>query len=658
MTCIISHAQQIPKNLKFGKINKENLALTTFEKDTTANALVISNEGNTYFTIKEGRFVTFTKVHKRIKIFNKEAYDYGNIEIPYYEIKGVGDEKVTNIKGAVYSLEKGDVTKSKLSNDDVFHEEETESRRLCKITFPKLKEGCIIEYSYVKYSEFPSQLDDWVFQEEIPVLKSEYIFNVPEFYEYRVTNSRHFHVPESPKSTSQEVFTYNSGGAGGRNEQTTMDVDKRKWVIENIPAFKEEAFMSAPYDYYAKLQFDVLSVNFGREFITSSWAKVMNNLKNNSSVGAQIKRTSFMSDQLDLIAAKTTDKMERAQLAYAFIQNHMKWNNKIGYYSREGGTRRAFNERLGSVGDINLMLIAALKKLEVPTTAVFSSTRNSGKITSINPKRNQLNYVLACVNINEQFILLDATSKLRPFGMLPTRALNYQGVLMSNSSHINGEMINIRPLFEDYIGINSQLTLNDDFSAKGQLKYSYKGYAAYSWRNELLKTEEDEYLEKLEEKHEGILIDEYKNENLKDINKDGKENFHVTIENCIEKVGDQLLLNPLAMIEKTKNPFKLEKRNYPVEFPMEITRSYMIMVNLPKGYQVKEKPKPIVMKLPGNGGQIRYIVNPVNQQLVITFKLTIDKLVYTPEDYNALKFFFENAFKFQTKPILLEKSTL
>ena len=71
------------KEPKFGKISKDEISLTFYEKDTSANAVILFKygDGNFRWNNEEG-FIYFFDFHIHIKILNNEGFDWANIEIP------------------------------------------------------------------------------------------------------------------------------------------------------------------------------------------------------------------------------------------------------------------------------------------------------------------------------------------------------------------------------------------------------------------------------------------------------------------------------------------------------------------------------------------------------------------------------------------------
>ena len=80
------------------------------------------------------------------------------------------------LKAYTYNLIDGKIDEVKLKKDGVFKEEISKYFDQNKITMPNIKEGSIIEYKYTVTSPFFSNVDEFVFQYDIPVKKLESVF--------------------------------------------------------------------------------------------------------------------------------------------------------------------------------------------------------------------------------------------------------------------------------------------------------------------------------------------------------------------------------------------------------------------------------------------------------------------------------------------------
>src|SRR6056297_1230644 len=183
MVCLIPtilFSQEAP--VEFKKIDKENLKMEHYPKDSSANALILYDFGKSkiYF---EDRFLLRYERHIRIKVFNEKGVDQGNFEIPLYKA-GSGEEEISYLKGYTYNLNGNKIDTARLRNENVYKEEENKNLDLVKFAMPNVRPGSIIDLEYSIDSESTLILRGWQFQNTIPVKWSEYIINIPEYFHY------------------------------------------------------------------------------------------------------------------------------------------------------------------------------------------------------------------------------------------------------------------------------------------------------------------------------------------------------------------------------------------------------------------------------------------------------------------------------------------
>ena len=176
-------------------------------------------------------------------------------------------------------------------------------------------------------------------------------------------------------------------------------------------------------------------------------------------IGWQLKKVSFFEDNLPQEIKLLTTDLEKAKAVYSFIQNHFTWNKKYSIF-KNVKVKDAYENKIGNVGEINISLINALKAAGLKAELVLVSTRENGFATKIYPVISDFNYVIAKVNIDQKFYLLDATGKLAPFGLLPFRCLNSYGRVMDfeNDSY----WIDILPYIKSKTQLTAKLILNED----------------------------------------------------------------------------------------------------------------------------------------------------------------------------------------------------
>ncbi len=183
----------IAQDLKFGKVSKEELQEKFYPQDTSANAAVLFKNRETYYVYNQNMgWALHTRVHERIKIYNKNGFDAATKKVRLYTDKGENEN--ISIKAYTYNLENGKIEKTKLEKDDIFTEEISENWESRNFTLPNLKDGSVVEWEYTIDSPFYSYIDDVICQYEIPIKKLEVSIKVPEFLEFKVTPSAYYPI--------------------------------------------------------------------------------------------------------------------------------------------------------------------------------------------------------------------------------------------------------------------------------------------------------------------------------------------------------------------------------------------------------------------------------------------------------------------------------
>lgn len=211
--CFTVTAQDTP--IKYGKIDISDLQMKVYPKDTSAEAVVLGDIGRAYFEYSqtEGFQVVYERV-RRVKILKKSGYDWATVKVPLYISKNNnGKEDLYDLKGFTYNLENGQIIKEKLEKESVFLDKKDDSHSVKRFTFPKIKEGSIVEYSYKIKSDFFYNFRDWTFQSSIPVAWSEFSVSVPDYFTYRQLMQGYEPLAINELKNGQFSFSLREGGS-------------------------------------------------------------------------------------------------------------------------------------------------------------------------------------------------------------------------------------------------------------------------------------------------------------------------------------------------------------------------------------------------------------------------------------------------------------
>ena len=174
------------QELKFGKVTKEELSEKVCPIDSSANAMVLYKYRNTYFIVNAAGGQMVTEVQERIKVYNKEGFEYATKDINLFK-SGSSRENVGRIRANTYNLENGKIVETELEKDQIFKNEQSYNFNQVKFTMPNVKEGSVVEFKYKITSPFFTNVDEFRFQSGIPIKKIEARLKTPESYVFKPT---------------------------------------------------------------------------------------------------------------------------------------------------------------------------------------------------------------------------------------------------------------------------------------------------------------------------------------------------------------------------------------------------------------------------------------------------------------------------------------
>jgi hypothetical protein len=640
-------AQDAP--IKFGKIDIADLQMKSYPKDTSAEAVVLCDYGQSYhqYSSTTGLQMIYER-HRRIKIFKKSGYEWATHSIVTSVSKsGSGKEYVADVRGATYNLIDGKMVTDKLSKESIFDEKVSATRNQKKLSLTNIKEGCIIEYSYRIVSDFDMEIRAWEFQKSVPTLWSEYRVLIPSFYKFQVIAQGY--EPFAITEKKEENINF---GVGIATEQG----DRFRWAMKDVPALKEESFMTTIEDYRAQIEFEIAAytpTTGMHKYFSLSWDDFSKSLNNYENFGIQLKRGGFLKDVATNIKATAKDSLSKIQAAYDYISKNMTWNGNETFFA-SSSLKKAFEIKTGSAADINLMLIVLLRELDLEADPVVLSTRENGRVLDNYVLERKFNYVIAHTTVGGKMMLLDATEPMMKLGILPVRCLNESGRLIRGNS---GQWVSLKSDEKMSKTLILNMKINPEGQVKGDLSVSFLGYYGNMYRKIMTKDGKDKYTENFKKSHPTWEITKTSIEGLEDINNPLVAQFETVINEKSNLAGDRIYLSPMIGEGEEKNPFQATTRKFPVDFGALTEENFIATYTIPEGYVVEEIPKGIRVNLPDDGGRFTYAINSLPQEgkISISSKITFKKTTYFAEEYELLRKFYDQIVQKHAEQIVLKK---
>ncbi|WP_298120468.1 DUF3857 domain-containing protein [Flavobacterium sp.] len=640
------------QNFDLGKVTKEELLEKKCKNDTNAVAAILFKKAKTSFKYNQSEgFVSTTEYSIKLKIYKTEGLGWANFEMPYYVgYLNLDDEIVEISKAFTYNIENGIIVKDKVTNEGKFVEKINEYWKSKSITFPNVKVGSIVELKYIIKSQNLSILPEFQFQYKIPVNYAEYLTEIPEFYIYKGIKSGFIDVKidEVIEDASQ-----NFEGKFGKTLSMFYKQIKTKYSVFDVPALIEESQINNIENYYAKIDHELQVVRMPDEEpkkIATTWEDVAKSIYKEKEFGDEIEKTDYFANQVTILTKDIDSKKERLIKVFDFVKNQMTWNGKYGYYTKKN-IDKAFYDKSGNAAEINLMLVSMLKFAGIDASPVLLSTRDNG--IALFPNRTRFNFVIAMANIDNETILLDATSKNSTMNIMPIRNLNWIGRSIDKSG-ISSE-INLMPVQSSTNNIYMIATLDSYGQISGQVRNQLFDYYALEFREKKVGISIDSFIETIEKKYLGLKIDNYERANEKDLSQPIVEKYTFETSNSIEIIGDKMYFSPLLYFAVTENPFKQEKREYPVDFSYPTKDRYLITLNIPDGYVVESFPKETLISLPNEYGNFKFICTVEERKIQLSVNLNINSAIFSADDYSTLKEFFKKIVEKENEKIVLKK---
>ena len=652
------------QDYKFGKVSKAELESAEHHVDTTANAAILHREHKVFFEFEHDRgFQQKVQVFERIKIYNKEGYNWATKIIKLYKGNNTS-EKITAFKANTYVIEEGKVVKVKLKKDGVFEEDINDYWKSRKITMPKIEDGCIVEFKYSIESPL-SQIDDINFQELIPIDNLIVKIETPEWYKYKMLlNPKARYAPKIEKKSNPRKVTISyrkeaKPGLGGTTKSQLISYDENIMfdIIssqeKDIPALVSEPYVRQLSNFQAKLILELTSVQYPQQpykNFSTSWDKVVNTIYRGNKFGGELNKTGYYSKDVDNIISSTTDHVERAFLIYNHVKSKVKWNDYYGY-NTQNGVKKAYKEGVGNSGDINLMLVSMLRYAGINANPILISTVNNG--IPLFPTTQGFNFVICGLELENHVVLLDATDAYATANVMSTNLINWQGRIIRESGSSTWVNLSPKTHSKEITALNAKI--NDDLTIDGKVRVMLSNQFARNFRRNYNNISEEEHIKDLEDNNGEIEVSDIEVKESYNLSKPISYSYNYNLQDGIEEIGNKLYFSPLLFLASEENPFKLDTRTYPIDFVYPTSYKYNVNIMLPGGYLVESMPKSSKVNYNDTEGEFICLARQNGSMLQLTFTFNINNSLILPENYSVFKQFFQAMLDAQQEKIVLKK---
>ena len=618
---------------EFGKPDSSELQLTSCIFEPSANALKLFDIQEIEFEPSPFGGKIRTEKRVRIKIFNEKGFPKASVTIPFYSNKK--NTKIDELKGVIYNTDNsGKISTQKLEEADFYRDKAMEKIGLIRFTFPNLKAGSVIEYSYTISEKNRLYIDPWIIQSDIPVAYTAASVIIPSY-------------------SLLKEYVFGRDSISQKKELLTKGLDKQKktFYIETVPSFQPEPLMSSDKDNLLRMGFSFFPEgNAFAQDITpqSAWRMA----------GSMILRLPVLDQELKKVIPGTEKIIDTAltilytpdRIQYLFNAVKKRFPENTGQTAAPDEIDNIWKSRTGTSAQINLLLLNFLQRAYIKCHPILVSTRENGKINMDFPNFGQFNGIDVLALDKDYYYVLDASSKFQSYDFPPVNILNRNAFLLDPDNIRWIKITDDKPLIKQSVSVFGMI--NNSGILEGSAAVKYYDFAKSLILDSAVKgaTEKEEKI--FDPKIQGLKVLADKQEN---INSDDPLLQTVEFDFSIPESGDFYFINPLFFSSKKINPFTSEIRKTEIDFWCNQEFSTDLQLEIPGSYAIESLPKNIVVRSPDSSFIYTRIVSTSSSTISFSQELKINKAVFDKSEYPDLYDFYRGLGAIIAEEIILKK---
>jgi transglutaminase-like putative cysteine protease len=501
------------------------------------------------------------------------------------------------------------------------------------LTLPAVNTGSVIGYEYVQRQRPFLQIDQWDFQELVPVKHSKFTLSLPSGWEF---DSYWAHYPEiKPQALGNETV----------------------WQLENIPAIETEPDMPEWEAVAGRLEVKYFPRDPGQRLKASGSWRDMGLWYTNLTASSRDVTPEIKQKVAELTAGQTTTLGKINALA-AFVQRQVRYvaiEIGIGGYQPHPAAQ-VFANSYGDCKDKATLLSAMLREIGVESYYVLAQTERGIVLPQF--AFNYFNHAILAIRLPDdvaqpdlhavmqhptlgRLLFFDPTNEYTPLGALPPYLQESYGLLVAPDG---GELVRMPLAAPNWNRLerSAKLALSPSGTLTGDVEELLFGGPAVDSRARFLETAPADRAKLLENFLGGSLgsfrLAKASVGNLENFDQAFVVNYQLEADGYARAVGDLLIVRPRVLGEKGSSLLAGKERKYPFEFRQASVQIDDFRISIPDGYVVDELPKPVDTNC--GIGEYRSGVEVEGNVLHYRRTYRINDLTVPPEKLDTLRGFF------------------
>ena len=637
-------AQLVPVNPKEGAISKEEVAMTQYQGDTTAVALILYEENivdisvDVSFSLKKQVFF-----RTRIKILKEDGKEYADFKIPVSRDPD-DNEAVSGIRVTTYNLVDGAVKKTKLDKKYVFKENATDQVAVYSFSAPEVRVGSVIEVSYTLKSNRYWDIPLIDLQYEIPINCIDARFQYANYMAF----NRLVHGARTPLyQTDSEVRTMRVG-----EQSIDYKLYSDIYRAVNVPALEEDSYSFCPDQYLSAVEYELSSFSVPgyvyRDY-SKTWSDVDEAVLDSPIVKECHTRYPDLAECKEKVSG-IEDETEQICTVRNYVMNSVSWNGKRGLVPES--VSKTLKSGTGSTASVNAAVASALNGLGFKADPVLIKVRSEGILADFHVSSSAFNtFILRVTTPGGAVHYLDAArSDAYPDVLDPDYLVDRGRLILP---HGQSEWVDLQKLVKNSQVMSVQAKVDEDGQVSATVIVNGKNEYAYSMKRRRHNADSEEaFIEDLEEGTDLEISDfVFKGD---EYSPSAAYEFSITQEATVS--GDRMYIRPFIFTFHSESAFRNPTRTIPIDFSYGESIAYTYMLEIPEGYAVEQLPKSVRIVASGIQAEARCQfaqTDPTHIQVRYTFKN--DTLIAPADTYQDIRTFWEQLCNIYKNTVVLKK---
>lgn len=587
-----AQGQSIKVNKKPGAVSIAELQMTSYERDTSAAAVILYTGGERYINFSSGYGVLVTKSFQRIKILKESGRKHADFEI-ILNTKRSPSDVLAGVKVVTYNLEGGKIVQTKLSKEHIYETKVNDVFKKVSFAAENVKVGSVIEVQWERSGYYAQFMPNLSLQADIPINFGEIQVAVPPSRMYA--------------RTMHGIDLFN---CEVKNEYDGANNSVDTYTIRDMPAFRTEPRSIAPEQYLVHARYTFKWIQGGisnrsvsgsgwtgygtyrvsgihnsaaRRYFNGDWPTIDTDLAE-SDIFQAMYGICPLPKEVDRIVSQGLSNEETIQQIRAAIIEKVSWNDEIDIMP-EPGLMTSMNHK-GTNADINAIMSTCLQRAGFEVLPVFLKLRSSGKINVIDINEFDT-FVLYAVKGNDAYYF-DAADGNAYLNVLP------EDMLVTDARMVNrqkqGQWVDLSKLCANSESHVLNASLSEDGQVHVEAVMKFQGSSAYDFKS-FYKSfgDQEKFMDALQQMLNGYTIESCEVTAGEQWSPDFA--LKLSLSQTAPMAGDQFIVNPFTRDFFSTSAFKSETRKLPVEFDYREDVKYNLALTIPQGYKFTQIPQ-------------------------------------------------------------------